>query len=257
MIEVRKENVPLFERRPDAWPLVLILDRLEEPLRELRLQALEVEGLGAGRLGMTQSVGSDGPDERQAKEDDASWLLDQVGVLRVAAEDLGTVVNVDLQTALGPPGVASDPQAIEGVCMNILRLLGHCLEVEKNILSRRLHPDLQSTQFAFLGLTGDFIASHQDFVWHIREFLKDENNKSFSFMIALNTDRLLRAVQKEEGQPSPSPPPLEASKPAGFSGAVGGCLLLLAMFIIALLLPLPVLFVILLVIVGIKLWFGK
>ncbi len=76
---VQRANMPLFERRPEAWPLALMVNRLEEPLRELRIRALESEDEGDARTLMA-AFGCSSGDEYHSVEQDAQWLADRVPI---------------------------------------------------------------------------------------------------------------------------------------------------------------------------------
>jgi hypothetical protein len=235
-------NLPLVERRPELWMLALMVDRLEEPLRALRMQALECQDLGEARALLSFAGCTENAEEHYPVLDSTEWLLERIEEMKACAEDVAFCVNVGLQEALGPPGVESEPAGIEQFCANILQALNRLLDLEKQILGRRLHPNLQDNQFNFAGVSADVIGSHQQFVARMRHFLENEDGNSFEFTIHVNFDRL-SAANDTVVAPSPEPPPVPAPPTKKGPTAVGGCLIMAAFMMAGLLLPFPVLFV--------------
>lgn len=240
---IQPGNLPLFQRRPELWMLALMVDRLEEPLRALRMQALESQDLGEARALLSFADCTDRAGEHYSALESTDWLLERIAQMRSCAEGVASCVNVGLQEALGPPGVESDPAGIEQFCADILQGLSRLLELEKQILGRRLHPDVQDQQFRFAGVSADVLGSHQDFVARMRQFLENEDGNSFEFTIHLNFDRL-SAASDTLVVPAAAPPPLPAQPPKKGSSAAGGCLILMAMIIVGLMVPFPILLVV-------------
>ncbi len=247
---IRPGNLPLFQRRPELWMLALMVDRLEEPLRALRMQALESQDLGEARALLSFAGCTDRAGEHYSALESTEWLLERIAEVHSCAEDVASCVNAGLPEALGPPGVESDPAKIEQFCADILQGLGRLLELEKQILERRLHPDVQDQQFAFAGISADAIGSHQDFVASMRHFLENENGNAFEFTIHLNFDRL-SAASDTAVVPAAAPPPLPAQPPKKSSSAAGGCLIMIAMIIVGLMVPFPILLVVFLLAWGV------
>ncbi len=241
---VQRANLPLFERRPEAWPLALMVDRLEEPLRALRIRALESQDEGGARTLLVASGRSSG-EEYHGVEQDAQWLADRVTEMRLRAEGIASAVNVDLQDALQPAGTEVDPAAIDRFCADILQRLSGLLELERQIIGRRLNPAVEEPRLRFAGVTADVVSAHQDFVARMRQFLESGEGDRFEFIIDVKFDRL---AAPRNGSVQVAPSPSSGPKPSRGSAAFAGCLIMIAAVIVGLLLPFPVVVVIVLVV---------
>lgn len=249
---IQSDNLPLFRRRPEAWVLALMVDRLEEPLRTLRLRSLESQDFGETRELLFIFCITSSENEHETLLKSSEWFLERVNDLKTCAQDLVFCVNVGLQEALGPPGVESDPAGIEHFCTDILQHLTKLLDMEKDILSRRLHPDVQEMQYSFAGVTADAVASHQKFVVQMRHFLEKENGQTFQSTIKINFNRL-ETIPKAAPTPSPTPPSPAPAPPKKGPAALGGCLILLALILVGIALPLPVVLILALFFWGVSL----
>lgn len=234
---IRAANLPLFERRPKLWMLALMVDRLEEPLRALRMQALEAQDLGDARALLSLAACTENAGEHYTILESTGWLLARIDEMKTCAENLTTSVNVGLQEALGPPGIEADPAGIERFCANVLQCLGRLLALERQILERRLHPDCQDRQFSFAGVSADAIGSYQEFVARMREFLENGVGNNFEFTIHLNFDRLAATSKAAVSAP---PAPLPDATPENNSTAAGGCLIMVAVLMLGFMVPFPV-----------------
>lgn len=251
MTEIRKENLALFERRPEAWPIILVLDRLEVPLREMSERARVLMEYGETRFLGTELMLLSGVDDDTPSEEDSSvWLLERTDKFHQFGASFEPLVNVDLVNALGPPDTEADPAAIESFCTRILLLLKNCIQLEDEILNKRLHPELAEFQFAFAGLTSDFIDPHVALIKRIRDFVENENATTFDFTLKISADRLSPALREGSPQPVPIAPPPKTSTT---SNIMGGCLLLLAAGILGLIVPFPVALIVFLIFLWLRL----
>lgn len=182
-------------------------------------------------------VGSN--EDYRALAADAAWLQERIAGLHSWAEGWSSTINVDLQNALGPRSEEADPAAIESACSKLLIQLRQCLEVEKRILTKRLHPDLQEIQFNFAGLTADFVKSHQDLVRRIREFVVKGVGTEFNFTVALDCNRLSQSLT--DTRPSRGFPPQfdETPKSSKSANSKLGCLFMVAAIVAGCGMPFP------------------
>lgn len=251
MTEIRKENLALFERHSEAWPIILILDRLEEPLREMSERARVLMEYGETRFfGVALHLISGVDDDTPSEEDSRIWLLERITKFHQFGASFEPLVNVDLANALGAPDTEADPVAIESFCTRILLLLKNCIQLEDEILNKRLHPELAELQFAFAGLTSDFIDPHVALVKRIRDFVENENATTFDFTLKISTDRLSRDLREDSPRPVPIAPPPKTSTA---SNIMGGCLLLLAAGIFGLTAPFSVALIVFLIFLWLRL----
>ncbi len=246
---IQSGNLPLFQRRPEVWMFALMVDRLEEPLRTLRMEALESQDLGDARALLSFAGCTTAEDEHASLADSAGWLLERTKEMQACAQELVSCANAGLQRALGPPGEESDPVGLERFCTGIVEGLTRLLDLEKRILGRRLHPNVQELQLQFAGVSADVIASHQEFVARMRHFLENEDGNNFEFTIHVNFDRLLSDAS--------DPVVTLRAKPTKTGAKVaGGCTIMAALVIVGMMLPFPILLVLVLLVLGVW-WLQK
>lgn len=196
---------PLHARRPGAWPLLLMVQRLEAPLADLKRQARLLRQTMPG-AGMNPTPG--GPAETLTGNlaDDAGWFQARLGEMEKCARGLESAVNINLANA-----VSESPRSaakIEDVCAEILRHCSSLLDIERRILARNIHAGLKARQSALAGISSDIIGEHQDCVTSMRHFIEQENeDNQFVFNLNINFDRLLAV-----------PPPLPSLVPAAPAG---------------------------------------
>ena len=131
-----------------------------------------------------------------------------------------------------------------------MQSLTRLLELEKNILGRRLHPEVREKQCNFAGVSADAAASCQEFVARMRYFLENENGNSFEFPIKINFDRL-SATHGTAAAPNPKPPTPPAGAPKKGTRVAGECLIMAALVIVGVMLPFPILLVLIFLVWGV------
>lgn len=97
-IEIRLENLALFEAHSSHWELLLVVDRLELPLQELISE--EPRQSAVADFATLSRVAS------------AEFVLERIRAIRIAIGGLQSALEKDLTTSFGNGGQSANPSAL-------------------------------------------------------------------------------------------------------------------------------------------------
>ncbi|MFZ4774612.1 MAG: hypothetical protein ACOYM3_04570 [Terrimicrobiaceae bacterium] len=216
--EILLENRELFEQRPDCWEFILTVDRLELPLEEIIREAGAV---------------IPAPASANASELASAELLQKnSGVIRIAMEALGSLMEARLAESWGAPGQPGSVAGIERVCGEILSRCRELAGAEREILTTPMHPQLADAQAKYQGLAAENIFRVLEVIKSIRIFIVAGGTGELNLNLRLTTERLAgivipnlisveRTVRSQFQTSSPSPPavtPMTDTSPASGGG---------------------------------------
>jgi len=157
-MEIRAENQRLFSRHPEPWAWVLVVDRLEAPLRAL---AREARAISHAKPSPNESAGLS-----------AQRFKSQSRLVELYAEGIAEWVGKDLVEACGGAGKAGDLERIDERCGEILAACRGIIEAEEELVARPAHSSFALAQSRAVGLSLDFIGPLIGMVASLRKAIR-------------------------------------------------------------------------------------
>lgn len=200
-MEIRAENLALFQARPDEWALLLVVDRLERPLEEMIASLRGLEPVQA-----SWAVG--------IFESEALFRV-QFKALLASSEAIKRRLDRDLRRACGPATKNHDPEKIDAACQSILAACNDFASAERALLRTPVNPVFLALQAAVGGLSEDNLGEVLRAVRVIRKLLEEGATGHYKVTVVFRADRLLADVREANEMPTNTaliPPPYPACR---------------------------------------------
>lgn len=222
-VEILEENRALFASRPAHWEMILVVDRLDRPLREI--------------LSRVKDTPVSIPSTEVAFDDSLIVLQNAHDELVRISERLKNILEEDMVRAFGEPGKPGDPVAIVEVCQQTLTLCRNYAGIEQRVVSEPVHPRLAGVQNSIRGLTGTNIGQLLRLVEEMREAVENGRKGLLRFELDFRSDSRAASLLRAAAKPCVALTPA----PSASDGSVPGCLawvaVLLMIFVLSTIVP--------------------
>lgn len=175
----------------------------EPPMWEYRLyfQALrDLVGNASATSGDTTT-----PEMTRAPLETANWISERFDEYQRLAERINTLVNTQLQVALGPPGQSGDAAAIVSVANRVVEVYKRFLDIRSEALSQHVWPEMEDVRKEFAKICDGSIEEFQTHPARSLDTLMnalataDENTElvlSFELKLKADTTRFTAALRQ-------------------------------------------------------------
>ncbi len=216
-VEISRKNQALFDAHPRYWEPLLIVDRLENPLRELS--------------SIDHSNGPVATPQAHSRSASAEFILQHLQAFQVAVNGLQRALENDVVISFGELGRPGDPVGILSACSLILIHCRTLVQVENAILHTPLYSDLQSLQGRCAGLAAENIAVIRKMITQMRTAAEQEQTDMIIVDAAFSNPRLINLTSEARSFLPTQQINWESNEKSG-SGC-GGCLAFIGFILIA------------------------